>query len=78
MGQSETMSRHIKIKIKWNKLINPLVSLRMSPASIASACSFHSEKNTLPVRSPTRHFRTVLPSLVWLVVPTGKRKTTLT
>ena len=40
----------------------PLVSFKMSPLSIASACSFQSEKNILPVLSATRHFLTTLPA----------------
>ena len=45
-------------------IIDPLISRRMSPASMADACSFHREKHIEPDRSATRHFLTILPSLV--------------
>ncbi len=52
---------------------DPLISRRMSPASIAAACSFHTEKHIDPDLSATRHFLTVLPSLVRLVDPKKKK-----
>ena len=55
-----------------NLIVNPLVSLSMSPASMAPACSFHREKLIEALLSATRHFRTTLPSLVWLVEPAKK------
>ncbi len=54
--------------------VYPFTSLRISPDSIASACSFHREKMMLAVLSATRHFRTTLPSLVVLTLPAGRNK----
>ena len=48
------------------------INFKMSPLSIASACSFQSEKNILPVLSATRHFLTTLPSFVHLLVHQSK------
>ena len=47
----------------------------MSPGSMAPACSFHREKQIEAVLSATRHFLTILPSFVWLVVPAGEKNT---
>ena len=54
--------------------INPLMRRRMSPGSMAEACSFQREKHIEPDLSATRHFLTVLPSFVRLVVPKKNRK----
>ena len=53
-------------------IVNPLVSLRMSPDSMAPACSFHREKHIEALLSATRHLRTTLPSFVWLVEPASE------
>ena len=66
------MYKHTQNEHDYAIIVNPLVSLRMSPASMAPACSFHREKHIDALLSATRHFRTTLPSLVWLVVPAKK------